>query len=277
MGPTSSSLDIDLLGTRIRTIVDDLELAARLEHLLIDIRASSGTPDEIFEITGGDTQSDWVLRHNGKGIVQSASRDRLVERFFATLNELVLDAFPGVAIHAGVVARGPCAIAIPGRSGAGKSTLTAACVRAGFSYVSDEALCIDRITGEVVPYPRPLMLSETSHRLISPSQPSGGESDTKVALSPADIGGHTNSVALTLTDVILAERNSALDLEPIPPSEVVAELLERCFEGHQQRAGTFELLSSAVTDCRAWRLGYRNALDAAALIRRALPFSQPSR
>jgi hypothetical protein len=275
MSLTGSNLDIDLLGTRVRTIVDNLELAGHLQHLLADVRVPDGSPTEIFEITGGDTQDDWVLRHNNRGILQTSSRASLVERFFAALNELVLDDFSGLAIHAGVVAEGRSAIAIPGKSGAGKSTLTAACVSAGFSYVSDEALCIDRSTGNVVTYPRPLMLSETSRRLVVPKAQSDDTYDGKCALSPADIGGRTSSETLRLGDIVLAERGSPLNLEPVPLSIVVPELLERCFEGHERRAETFELLSRAVKDCRAWRLGYRNALDAAALLRRALPSSQP--
>jgi len=276
MGPAGSSFDIDLLGTRVRAVVDHHELAGHLRHLLVDAPASDEAPTEVLEITGGDTQGDWVLRHNDRGIFQSGSRTRLIERFFATLNELVLDAYHGVAIHAGVVARGRSAIAIPGRSGAGKSTLTAACVAAGFSYVSDEALCIDRLTGDVLPYPRPLMLSEPSLRLFSPKEGSRNSGDGKVALGPADLGGNTSSVRLRLADVVLVERGSALTLEPISPSVVVPELLERCFRGREDRGTTFELLAGVVRDCRAWRLGYVEAIDAAALLRRELPFSQPA-
>jgi hypothetical protein len=276
MSLTGSSLDIDLLGTRVRTTVDNPELAGHLRHLLANVRVPEEPPNEIFEITGGGTEGDWILRHNEVGILQTSSRASLVERFFAALNELVLDDFRGIAIHAGVVAQGRGAIAIPGKSGAGKSTLTAACVAAGFRYVSDEALCIDRSTGDVIPYPRPLMLSATSRRLLVPTERSEGGYDGKRPLSPADIGGRTSSVTLRLADVVMAQRGSTLNLEPLPLSAVLPELLERCFESHGQRAETFELLWAAVKGGRAWRLGYRDALDAAALLRRALPFSQPS-
>src|SRR3954452_6291040 len=61
---------------------------------------------------------------------------------------------PGkVFIHAGVVRHGGHAIVIPGHSGAGKTTLTAALVRAGASYYSDEYAVLDD-DGLVHPYPR---------------------------------------------------------------------------------------------------------------------------
>jgi hypothetical protein len=277
MGLKATGLDIDLLGMRVRTIVHDPDLAGYLVHLLEDVRVEpTEGPVETFEITGGDLRRDWVLRHNDKGILQTESRTRLVEGFFSTLNELVLDDFRGVAIHAGVVARGSRALAIPGRSGAGKSTLTAACVAAGFAYVSDEALCIDRLTGDVVRYPRPLMLTATSSRLVGTSDSSPVAHQGKIALSPIDLGGETSSVSLRLADVVLAERGAALSLEPASPSDVIPELLRRSFSGYEDRTESFELLAKTTRDCQAWCLRYSDAVEAAALLRRTLPFSQPA-
>ena len=270
MGLKPTGIDIDLLGKRIRTIVNDPDLAGYLERLLEDARVEpTEGPVEIFEIT--DLRGDWVLRHNDRGILQTESRTRLVERFLSTLNELALDGFNGVAIHAGVVARGRRAMAIPGRSGAGKSTLTAACVAAGFAYVSDEALCLDRLTGDVVPYPRPLMLSAASSRLIGISDSPPLAHRGKIAWGPIDLGGETSSLPLHLADVVLAERGAALSLEPASPSDVIPELLRRSFSGYEDRTESFELLARAAIDCRAWRLRYSDAVEAAALLRRTLP------
>lgn len=61
---------------------------------------------------------------------------------------------PGrVFIHAGVAAHRGRAVVIPGHSSAGKTTLTAALVRAGASYYSDEFAVIDD-DGLVHAYPR---------------------------------------------------------------------------------------------------------------------------
>ena len=277
MSPKAPVLDVELLGTLIRTIAHDPELARHLRHLLEDVRvATNEAPGETFEITGGRAQGDWVLSHNERGILQAPSRASLVEGFFSALNELVLDEFSGVAIHAGVVARGTRAIAIPGRSGAGKSTLAAACVAAGFAYVSDEALCLDRDTADVIPYPRPLMLSVASARVLGIGEHSSNPHPGKFALTPADLGGRTNSLPLHLGDVVLATRGKALSLEPEPPAELIPELLERCFAGRDSRAASFELIARAAEGSRGWRLDYIDAIDAAALLRRTLPLSPPA-
>lgn len=62
-----------------------------------------------------------------------------------------------VFVHAGCVAVGGRALLLPGPSRSGKSTLTAALVRAGATYYSDEYAVL-LPGGHVLPYARPLYL-----------------------------------------------------------------------------------------------------------------------
>jgi hypothetical protein len=64
-------------------------------------------------------------------------------------------------IHAGAVAYDGRAIVVPGHSFTGKSTLTAALVRAGATYYSDEFAVLDD-DGLVHPYPKPIELRPDS-------------------------------------------------------------------------------------------------------------------
>jgi hypothetical protein len=64
-----------------------------------------------------------------------------------------------VFVHAGVVAWDGQAILLPGRSLSGKSTLTAALLRAGATYYSDEFAVLDR-RGFVHPFARRMVLRE---------------------------------------------------------------------------------------------------------------------
>jgi hypothetical protein len=64
-----------------------------------------------------------------------------------------------VFVHAGVVGWRGKAIVIPGRTLTGKSTLTAALVRAGATYYSDEYAVLDS-RGYVHPFARPLLLRQ---------------------------------------------------------------------------------------------------------------------
>jgi hypothetical protein len=68
-------------------------------------------------------------------------------------------------VHAGVVGWRGRAIVIPGSSFSGKSTLTAALVRAGATYYSDEYAVIDS-RGRVLPFARPLQLRGSDGRFL---------------------------------------------------------------------------------------------------------------
>jgi hypothetical protein len=73
-------------------------------------------------------------------------------------------------------------VLLVGGPGAGKSTLTAACVAAGLAYLADEVAAIDRRTGRVAPYARPLGLD--GERLVAASSlgPVATSAATPVAL-----------------------------------------------------------------------------------------------
>jgi hypothetical protein len=186
----------------------------------------------------------------------------------ASLNGLALAEADCFAAHAGVVARSGSAVAFPAASGTGKTTLTAACLLAGFDYVSDEALCVDYGTGTVVPYPKPLTLSGPSCRLLGidpgPLPPAG-----EAALTAADLGAAVATPPVHLAHVLLLERR------PGPPELVEVEhvagmtaLLGMSFNHWRRPADAFGLTASLARRARAWTLGYDDPLDAAALLTR---------
>ncbi len=77
------------------------------------------------------------------------------------LNSFVAASPDHVVIHAGGVT-GVGAVLLAGPSGCGKTTLSAACLRRGMSYLSDEFAVLDLATGLVVPYWKPLGFADDS-------------------------------------------------------------------------------------------------------------------
>jgi len=69
-------------------------------------------------------------------------------------------------IHAGVVEKNGLAAILPAPPGSGKSTLTAALVLSGWRLLSDELTLIDRKTGLLHPFPRPISLKNESIPII---------------------------------------------------------------------------------------------------------------
>lgn len=82
-----------------------------------------------------------------------------------------------VFVHAGVVAVDGRALLLPGRSHDGKTTLTAALLRAGAAYGSDEYAVLDP-SGRVHPYPRPLAIRGIGNRQRVPASALGAETFT---------------------------------------------------------------------------------------------------
>lgn len=74
-------------------------------------------------------------------------------------------------IHASAVAYGDAIVAFPASMNAGKSTLALGLVRAGFGYITDEAVGIPIGTHRVTPYPKPIALDPGSWELFTDLAP----------------------------------------------------------------------------------------------------------
>jgi hypothetical protein len=251
-------IETTLLGAEL-AITAPPALAARLreelDQLIGEPPASAGAARPVLALredgTGGDTAS-------GCGVdpVQAALTE--ITRF-ALGRSLLL------CIHAGVVAGARGLVAIPGASGAGKTTLVAALVRAGFSYVSDEVLAIDRATGQVTPFARPLALDRRSWDLLAlpaaTAPAAGGES----LIRPRDLG--SPSAGGTVTDVIATMRRGPdTRIASASRGSAVTSLLAHAFNHYEDAAGSFRAVVSLVRAARIWIVEYRQAPQLAAAL-----------
>jgi hypothetical protein len=153
-------------GARIGVRVNDPALLERLRSLLPP---------------GSVESRDRIVDHLSSVRVPNGAQRRGVRAFHLAYSDItriarsedldqVLDAVEGdlglfvaafargkLFVHAGVVAWNGLAIVLPGRSHTGKSTLTAALLRAGATYYSDEYAVLDP-RGRVHAYARPMSL-----------------------------------------------------------------------------------------------------------------------
>jgi hypothetical protein len=133
-----------------------------------------------------------------------------------------------VFVHAGVVGWRGRAIVLPGSSHSGKSTLTAALVRAGATYYSDEYAVFNR-QERVQPYARPLQLRQ-----------SNGQAGEKVTAE--SLGGRTGVRSLPVGLVVETTFQPGCRWRP-----------RKMSNGH----GTLALLAHAIPIQRkpAWTMG----------------------
>ncbi|HSM44432.1 MAG TPA: hypothetical protein VK969_05390, partial [Acidimicrobiia bacterium] len=156
-------------------------------------------------------------------------------------------------------------LAIPAASGNGKTTLTAALLRNGFTFLSDEALVFDDDKA-VVPYPKPLALSEWSTNALGLARTPHAEN----LVMPVDLGSSLGSAG-TLTDLVISEYgHEEQSLQSLPRSQAVAALIQYSFNHYKDPERAFRLASDVARDLRVWRLEYDDPLEAAELLSETL-------
>ena len=145
-----------------------------------------------------------------------------------------------VFVHAGVVGWRGRALLLPGQSFAGKSTLTAALVRAGATYYSDEYALVDE-DGWVHPYARDLRMREP------------GEFE-QTCLPVSSLGGHVGVVPLRVAQVVFATyaKGSAWTPKELTPGFALLELLRHAIPVQRTPARVLSTLDRMLDGARAW-------------------------
>jgi len=289
---TDDSVAVRLLGSNFvatsasPTAIDHIRrlwCSFVLDDGAVDFALDDGIADdgEVVALDGGhDT--------NGSGISDSDISDSDISdsgisdserlaRFAVAVNATALDRAPDFAVHSAVVASGDTAIAMPGTSGVGKSTLTAACLRAGFSYVSDEALCLHEPDGRVVPYPRPVALSPWSARAVEAPTP-GINAGEELLFTAPDLGSRVATGELRLRHVVFLDRRPTgiPTLRETPRPLAVTRLLELSFNHYRRPASAVQLAATVIAEAAVWTLAYSDPLAAARLLWSDLGDSAPN-
>lgn len=186
-------------------------------------------------------------------------------RALAELTRLAVERTTLLCIHAAVVRGAAGLIVVPGTSGLGKTTLTAALLRAGFDYVSDEALAVDTATGCAMPFPRPLGLAGDVWPLlgvVGEPPPPGAE-----RLVAPEVFGQVAESGGRVAHVVLAEREAGpLLLERTERGEAVAALLRRSFNHYRDPDTSLRAVLAVVRGAEIWRAHYEDAPQLAALV-----------
>src|SRR3954452_128257 len=113
----------------------------------------------------------YVLECDGELVARGAETEGLVSPLVAHCNRAVAMDTEYALIHAGGVQVGDVAVVLPAAMEHGKTTLTTGLVRAGFRYLTDEAVAIDRDALDAVPYPKPMSLDKGAWHLFPELEP----------------------------------------------------------------------------------------------------------
>src|SRR5919205_1906344 len=187
----TAGLTLRSFGVRFGVRADSPRALERIEQYLPPgtRAASPGAVERLYSLRLGDDERGArrgvrrfnLLYANHVLLARAFDPEELFERFESDLQLSVAEAARRrVFVHAGVVGWNGKAILVPGRSFTGKTTLTAALVRAGATYYSDEFAVLDA-EGRAHPYAKPLSVREGgTHRQRKVSaEELGGSSATK--------------------------------------------------------------------------------------------------
>ncbi len=259
----------DLLDASFQVWCTSTELSEYVRRLLAPFSTCLGSVDEtrqfaIRQHAGGGPYSLW---RGGKLLFCSTEYRSLVDVLLTELNGEAVDGFAGFAVHAGAVSRAGRIIAFPAASGTGKSTMVAACLQAGMSYVSDEALCFDPERMDVVPYPKPLRLSAAALGALGHD----ALKDKDVNIIAGDLGADLAFPPLALTDVVHLVRRPGPDvLTEVSPADAAVWLLRFSFNHYKRPDRNFWLVTEVTRRIRAWILEYEEAPRGACCLRDSL-------
>jgi hypothetical protein len=215
-------------GVRLRVrVTDPVVLPLLRERLPSGWKPSTGRPSKVYSLVVADTAASnrsarHVLYADDLELIRSRRFPWILDRFETAARIYVAEeTTERTFVHAGVVAWEGRAIVIPGIAGSGKTTLTAALVRAGAGYLSDEYALIDD-RGWVHPFPKPLFVRKRPDRqpVREPVEKLGGVQLTK----PLPIG------------LVVFASYGARRWRPrrLSPGEAVLELLKHTLSGQRR-------------------------------------------
>lgn len=249
----SRAVSFQAFGVQVELSLGNPELEGLVREILppgwapCDVTKSSGRFG--LRRTGPDSYEVTV---HGEPWLQHATLDVALGMLDAQIRVFIAATAPDwIFVHAGVVACGGRAVAIPGESFSGKTTLVASLVRAGATYYSDEYAVLDA-DGRVHPYPRRLSIRS----------PDSGHA---VELSAGELGGTVADKSADLALVVVTRYRPGATWRPreLSSGRGLVALLTNTLPAQERSAESLRVLGQAVAGAKVLE-GERGEADAIA-------------
>jgi hypothetical protein len=245
---------------RIRVGSDDL-LAGLPELLPFATRINTAPEDGAasFTLLPPGRNHGYKCFAGSELVLESVEDKPVLEQFARELMIHVANFCPDrVFVHAGVVGWKGRALVMPGTSYAGKTTLTAALVRAGATYLSDEYAVVDQ-AGWVHPYARDLQMRE-------PGKP--GQRSMPVE----SLHGRATTNPMRVATVVFARYEPGADWNPQPVTAglAVLEMLRHAIPVQRIPRRVLAALTAMLEGATAWKAERGEADDVVDSLLRSL-------
>jgi hypothetical protein len=260
-----------MLGYRVAITVDDPVLDGYFQDLYAAFPATDTTEHEYH--VGPADNGRYALCLDNVQVGEAETAEGLVGTVVNHVNRQAATQAEHVLIHAGGVERDGAAIVLPAHMEYGKTTLTTGLVRAGFRYLTDEAVAILRETHQVVPYPKPMTIDPGSWSLfpeLEPHEPFATDDykRSQWQVPPSAFGPDVVGSPCRVRLVVFPQYDAEVTTELLPLSraEALIELAKNTFRFDQEGRPTLEVLAAVIAEADAYRLPNCSLHEAVALI-----------
>lgn len=270
-GAPFRSATFSALGWDFAVATHDPALTAHVDRVFGSL-ACTGEPAHRFEISEveGPTPRTLRLTLDGDELETTTDPARPLALIVWHVNRAAIAAADDdVLLHASAAAHDGAAVVMAGDMEVGKTTLVTALVRAGLSYLTDEAVAVDPATGELRAFPRALSLDPGSWPLFPELEPAV---DPAVApylpdqwQVPPDAIRPGAAVARARARVVVFPRYRAgagFEVVELGRADALVTLARCAFNLHAAPQRNLEVLGDVVRGCRCFTLDYDD-LDAA--------------
>jgi hypothetical protein len=276
MSNTYTTRAFHALAHDFRIVSQSREVGEYLEELLAAFPEVDGSVSEYrIRIDGNADAPDrrFVLELDDELVVNEASVGTLSRNFVQALNRRAISADYAVMCHAGGVELDGVGFVLPADPESGKTTLTAGLVRAGFAYLTDEAVAFDPSSRLIEPFPKPLSIDAGAHFLFPELEPAPAPGDDAApeeqwqippdAIRPGAVGRPCAARFILFPSY---EQDAATELEELSAATTLVELATNTFEFRDHPRHSLEVLAGVVEGARGFRLVVGDLHEACALV-----------
>lgn len=241
------------LGFRFALSADDPAVRARLDDLFGACR-DEGPPGATLHVGEAGAGGQVVVTDGGQVLFGPGEVETALAYVVWEVNRRAVGGADGhLLVHGAAAARDGGAVVVAAASGGGKSTFVHALTRAGFGYLTDEAVAVDLSSGLVVPYPKPIALAGEGgrERLVAPGELAAGVAPP----SPPRL-------------LLVPERREGVPVsfEPMGRAAALVHLAEQSFNFRRAGCVAFDAAAALVRACRCLRVRYAEADEAVAVL-----------
>jgi hypothetical protein len=238
-------------------LVEDGGPSDLVAHQLLGFPSLAGTASSSYRI--GPSAGGWALWFDGDSVVQDVTLRRVVGLLGWHLNQTVVErSSPAYTmLHAAAAARDGLAVVLAAPMEHGKTTTVTGLVRAGFDYLTDEAVAIDPETLLIDAYAKPLTIDKGSWSLFPELRPPALENTASSWwVQPDEIRPHAvvRQAAPALVVLPHYTAGSATVATQLGQTEAVMRLAESTFDFRGRPHRNLGVLARLVRRCPAYHL-----------------------